>query len=252
MAHYTYKVTGEFKHPVLKDGEKFFPIAQIGELNYIYASDSVTIPRQKAGVVLKKVDDIFADKSLLKTLLSSDAVQMEIQHMEDKEKVLFLHSIGLISDDNLKEFYAQKASEETDDVRELLVQGTSPLKREGWQVKADICRMWRIEKLLKAKGVLDENERLLSEKEIQAVHTEAEERGSDETEADILTLWEEKSGNYAYAVCKIDGVASNAEHLIESATPEKLEKTAQALLEVAAQKKQDLMKALGIPVAQTA
>lgn len=254
MAHYRYKVTGEFKHPALKEDETFFPIGQFDGLNYLYVSDSVTMPAQKAGVVLKKIDDIFADEALLKKLLAADAVKYEMELIEDDiDKQWFLYSIGLISQTTLKATYAEKTSNESDDVRSLLIKDTSQLQREGWQVKADICRLWRIEKLLQEKGILVEGEqRLLSEKEIQAVHVEADERGLQETEQQILELWEEKSGKYAYAVCKIDGVASNAKSAIESVLPEELEQTAKALLEVAAQKKLDLMQALGIPAPQAA
>ncbi len=139
----------------------------------------------------------------------------------------------------------QMVAATADAIRSEITAGTTASEREGWQVKADICRLYRIEQVLQQAGILATDKRLLSTAEIEAVQAEAEERNRGETEADILALWEARSGAFAKAVCRIDGVGSKAWAALEQAEPGELEAVAAQLLKTAEVKKAAVLAAVG-------
>ncbi len=159
--------------------------------------------------------------------------------------------VRLITDKEFKEELDKEAKNtlkedvkhKSDEVRHVIAKGTTSIQREGWHIKAAIAHMWRIENTLQEKGTLKKGERLLNKAEIGAVQAEAKERNKNETETQILQLWELRSARFAQAVCLIDGVSSNAQNVIESSKAEDLEKVAELLLKAAEQKKKELQAA---------
>jgi len=170
---------------------------------------------------------------------------------QDKGHLIYILDKGLprleTSDELLNKAFERRKFEvlegiafETESIRSEITKDTTSKQREGWQVKASIARLYRIETLLKRKGVLGDTESLLTEKETNAIAIEVNERGLNESASDLIAVWEDKGGNYAMAVGQIDGISSRGKDQIKNSTAETLEGNALNLKREAEEKRDKL------------
>jgi len=145
----------------------------------------------------------------------------------------------------------QNARQLADSIRADLVAGTSALMREGYQVKANISLLYRIETALKQAGVIKASETLLNADETAAIDVEIAERGRKDDRATILKIWEAKSGRYAQAVCKISGVETKILDDIKAAAPDALDDLARNMQVIAAAKRAEFNRTQGVKNAQS-